>query len=47
MKSHGPEGSSSCPIACMDVLYELSIEAHKVFTLLTDNTTNVMPSTYV
>ena len=32
MKSHGLEGSSSCPIAWMDDLYELSMEADKVFT---------------
>jgi len=32
MKSHGLEGSSSCPIAWMDDLYELSVEADKVFT---------------
>ena len=30
MKSHGLEGSSSCPIAWMDDLYELSMEADKV-----------------
>ena len=32
MKSHGLEGSSPCPIAWMDDLYELSMEADKVFT---------------
>jgi uncharacterized protein involved in oxidation of intracellular sulfur len=32
MKSHGLEGSSSCPIAWMDDLYELMMEAEKVLT---------------
>ena len=32
MKSHGLEGLSSCPIGWMDDLYELSMEADKVFT---------------
>ena len=32
MKSHGLEGSSSCPIAWMDDLYELAMEADKVLT---------------
>ena len=32
MKSHGLEGSSSCPIAWMDDLYQLSMDADKVFT---------------
>ena len=32
MKSHGLEGSSSCPIAWMDDLYELAMEADKIFT---------------
>ncbi len=32
MKSHGLVESSTCPIAWMDDLYELSIEADKVFT---------------
>ena len=32
MKSHGLEGSSSCPIAWMDDLYELSMEADKILT---------------
>jgi hypothetical protein len=32
MKSHGLEGSSACPIAWMDDLYELSMEADKVLT---------------
>ena len=32
MKSHGLEGSSSCPIAWMDDLYELAMEAEKVIT---------------
>ncbi len=31
-KSHGLTGSSSCPVAWMDGLYELSVEADKVFT---------------
>ena len=30
MKSHGLEGSSTCPIAWMDDLYELTKEADKV-----------------
>ena len=30
MKSHGLEGSGSCPIVWMDDLYELSMEADKV-----------------
>lgn len=32
MKSHGLVGSSSCPVAWMDDLYELVIEADKVLT---------------
>ncbi len=32
MKSHGLVGSSTCPIAWMDDLYALSLEAGKVFT---------------
>ena len=32
MKSHGLEGSSACPIAWMDDLYELAMEAEKVIT---------------
>jgi hypothetical protein len=32
MKSHGLEGSSSCPIGWMDDLYPLAMEADKVFT---------------
>jgi hypothetical protein len=32
MKSHGLEGSSSCPIAWMDDLYELVRDADKVLT---------------
>jgi hypothetical protein len=32
MKSHNPEGSSSCSIVWMDNTYELSMEADKVFT---------------
>jgi hypothetical protein len=32
MKSHGLEGSSSCPIAWLDDLYEMSMEADKLFT---------------
>lgn len=32
MKSHGPEGSSSCPVGRMDDLYELAMEADKVIT---------------
>ncbi len=32
MKSHGLAGSSSCPIAWMDDLYELVRETDKVIT---------------
>lgn len=32
MKTHGLVGSSACPVAWMDDLYHLSIEADKVFT---------------
>ena len=32
MKSHGLEGSSTCPIGWMDDLYEISKEADKVLT---------------
>ena len=32
MEYHGLEGSSSGPVAWMDDLYELSMEADKVFT---------------
>ncbi len=32
MKSHGLEGSSSCPIAWMDDLHALIAEADKVLT---------------
>ena len=32
MKSHGLEGSSTCPIAWMDDLYELIRDADKVLT---------------
>jgi uncharacterized protein involved in oxidation of intracellular sulfur len=32
MKSHGLEGSSSCPIGWMDDLYALAMEADKVIT---------------
>ncbi len=32
MKSHGLAGSSSCPIAWMDDLYELIRDADKVIT---------------
>jgi uncharacterized protein involved in oxidation of intracellular sulfur len=32
MKAHGLVGSSSCPIAWMDDLYELMAEADKVLT---------------
>jgi len=32
MKSHGLEGSSSCPIGWMDDLYELAMDADKVLT---------------
>lgn len=32
MKSHGLAGSSSCPIAWMDDLYELVREADKVIS---------------
>jgi uncharacterized protein involved in oxidation of intracellular sulfur len=32
MKSHGLEGSGSCPIAWMDDLYEMIKEADKVLT---------------
>lgn len=32
MKTHGQEGSSSCPIGWMDDLYELTMEADKVIT---------------
>lgn len=32
MKSHGLEGSSTCPIAWMDDLYELVRDADKVIT---------------
>jgi uncharacterized protein involved in oxidation of intracellular sulfur len=32
MKSHGLEGSSTCPIAWMDDLYELVKDADKVLT---------------
>mgnify|MGYP000238814494 CR=1 FL=1 len=32
MKSHSLKGSKSFPIALMDDLYELSMEADKVFT---------------
>jgi hypothetical protein len=32
MKSHSLEGSSACPIAWMDDLYELSMDADKVIT---------------
>ncbi len=32
MKSHGLAGSSSCPVAWMDDLYELMREADKVIT---------------
>ena len=32
--SHGLEGSSSCPIAWMDDLYELSMEADKVLSFI-------------
>jgi hypothetical protein len=32
MKSHGLEGSSSCPIGWMDDLYELMRDAGKVIT---------------
>jgi len=32
MKTHGLVGSSTCPIAWMDDLYELAMEANKVIT---------------
>jgi len=32
MKSHGLEGSSTCPIAWMDDLYEIAKEGEKVIT---------------
>ena len=32
MKSHGLSGSATCPIAWMDDLYELAMEADKVIT---------------
>lgn len=32
MKSHGLEGSSSCPIGWMDNLHELAMEVHKDIT---------------
>ncbi len=32
MKSHGLVGSSTCPMAWMDDLYELTVEADKVLT---------------
>jgi hypothetical protein len=32
MKSHGLEGSSACPIAWMDDLHELAVDADKVLT---------------
>jgi hypothetical protein len=32
MKAHGLEGSSTCPIAWMDDLYDLMAEADKVLT---------------
>jgi len=32
MQSHGLEGSSTCPIAWMDDLYELVKDADKVLT---------------
>jgi uncharacterized protein involved in oxidation of intracellular sulfur len=32
MKAHGLSGSSTCPIAWMDDLYELMAEADKVLT---------------
>lgn len=35
MKSHGLEGSSTCPIGWKDDLYEFSKEAEKVFIFLT------------
>ena len=32
MKSHGLVGSGTCPIGWMDDLYEISMDADKVFT---------------
>jgi sulfur relay (sulfurtransferase) complex TusBCD TusD component (DsrE family) len=32
MKSHGLEGSSTCPIAWMDDLHEMTKEADRVLT---------------
>ena len=32
MKSHGLVGSGTCPIAWMDDLYELAMDADKVIT---------------
>ena len=32
MKTHGLEGSISCPVGWLDDLYELTMEADKVIT---------------
>ena len=32
MKSHGLVGSSACPVAWMDDLYEIAVEADKILT---------------
>lgn len=32
MKSHGLVGSGTCPIGWMDDLYEIAVEADKIFT---------------